>query len=96
MSDFRLVSLFQRCKCFPGFHTTSGSAGNYSLCVGKELTCVNELMNRMGQFDHVDYNGVQVKCRSNCEDQRNSLFVTSSTYPNRAVFIMRYITTFNF
>ena len=25
--------------------------------MGKELTCVNELMNRMGQFDHVDYKG---------------------------------------
>ena len=72
-------------------------------------------MNRMGQFDHVDYNGIQVrmrvvlfgdielgiqnqssilpltqvKCRSNCEDQINSLFVTTSNYPNRKTLVYR-------
>ena len=56
---------FQKCKCFPGFHTTSGKHGNYSICVGKEVICVNEHMNRMGQFDHVDFHGKQIKCRSN-------------------------------
>ena len=83
-------TIFQRCKCFPGFHTTSGSAGNYSLCVGQKLTCVNEFMNRMGQFDHVDFHGTQIKCRSNCEDQSNELFVTSSAYPNKCVFTERH------
>ena len=58
-------SFFQKCKCFPGFHTTSGKSGNYSICVGKEVICVNEHMNRMGQFDHVDFHGKQIKCRSN-------------------------------
>ena len=84
--------LFQECKCFPSFHTTNDpEVGNYSLCApGPELTCVNELMNRLGQIDHVDYQGKSVKCRSNCEDQINSLFVTSSAYPNRGVFTMRY------
>ena len=31
-----------------------------------------------------------MKCRSNCEDQVNSMFVTSSSYPNRRVFVERY------
>ncbi len=57
----------------------------YKVCIGPNLTCMNDLMNRMGQFDKVDYNGVQVKCRSSCEDQINSLFVTTSSYPNRRV-----------
>ena len=30
-----------------------------------------------------------VKCRSNCEDQINSLFVTTSSYPNRKTLIYR-------
>eukprot|EP00093_Oithona_nana_P007838 07838.XXX_67826_65125_1 [CDS] Oithona nana genome sequencing. len=82
--------ILEQCKCFPNFHSTNDpKAGNYSACVGPELTCVNELMNRLGQIDHVDYNGKSVKCRSNCEDQINSLFVTSSAYPNKVVFTMR-------
>ena len=74
--------------------------------------CVNELMNKMGQFDHVEYEvssnslfcyeqhvkhprasffyqGRLLKCRSNCEDQINSVFVTSSAYPNKRVFVRR-------
>ena len=39
------------------------AAEHYNICIGPNLTCMNNLMNRMGQFDHVDYNGVQVKCR---------------------------------
>ena len=31
----------------------------------------------------------QVKCRSNCEDQINSLFVTTSNYPNRKTLVYR-------
>ncbi len=42
---------------------------HYDVCIGPNLTCMNDMMNRMGQFDHVDYNGKQVKCRSSCEDQ---------------------------
>ncbi len=30
-----------------------------------------------------------LKCRSNCEDQVNSVFVTSSAYPNKRVFVKR-------
>ena len=60
---------------------------SYEICMGANLTCMNDLMNRMGktiftsllkwnvfenfvgEFDHVDYNGKQTKCRSACEDQ---------------------------
>ena len=62
---------------------------HYDICIGSNLTCMNDLMNRMGQFDHVEYKGKQVKCRSNCEDQVNSLFVTTSSYPNRKTLIYR-------
>jgi len=50
---------FQQCQCFPGFHTTAGTSQDeypYTICNGPKLSCVNELMNRMGQFDHVDFN----------------------------------------
>ena len=59
----------------------------FEICMGANLTCMNDLMNRMGkywprsgqvglhsvfvpgEFDHVDYQGKQTKCRSACEDQ---------------------------
>jgi hypothetical protein len=70
---------------FSGFHTMGGQDAmeQYKVCIGPNLTCMNDLMNRMGQFNHVEYKGEQVKCRSSCEDQINSLFVTTSSYPNR-------------
>ena len=68
-----------------GFHQMGGEHAmeQYKVCIGPNLTCMNDLLNRMGQFDHVDYKGGLVKCRSACEDQINSLFVTTSSYPNR-------------
>ena len=42
---------------------------------------------QMGHFDHVTFGGSKVKCRSNCEDQVNSVLVTSSAYPNKGVFV---------
>ena len=76
---------------FSGFHTLvdENDMEHYDICIGSNLTCMNDLMNRMGQFDHVEYKGKQVKCRSNCEDQVNSLFVTTSSYPNRKTLIYR-------
>ena len=44
----------------------------FEICMGANLTCMNDLMNRMGEFDHVDYQGKQTKCRSACEDQVGS------------------------
>ena len=76
--------------CVSGFHTLSGDDNtNFNVCIGPNLTCMNDMMNRMGQYDHVEYQGKQVKCRSNCEDQINSLFVTTSSYPNRKTLIYR-------
>jgi len=84
-------NILERCKCAPGFHTMGGDEAmeSYEICMGANLTCMNDLMNRMGEFDHVDYNGKQTKCRSACEDQVNSLFVTTSSYPNRKTLIYR-------
>ena len=54
-----------------GFHTMGGDEAmdKFEICMGANLTCMNDLMNRMGEFDHVDYKGKQTKCRSACEDQ---------------------------
>ena len=59
----------------PGFHTLAGDHGeeghhDLGVCLGPNLTCMNDMMNRMGQFDHVEYKGQQglsqVKCWGLC------------------------------
>ena len=47
-------------------------------------------------FSFFTFKGQQMKCRSNCEDQTNSMFVTSSAYPNRRVFVERFFLFFPF
>jgi len=84
-------NILEQCKCAPGFHMMGGDEAmeTYEICMGANLTCMNDLMNRMGEFDHVDYKGKKTKCRSACEDQVNSLFVTTSSYPNRKTLTYR-------
>ena len=64
-------NILEKCKCAPGFHMMGGDEAmeKYEICMGANLTCMNDLMNRMGEFDHVDYKGKKTKCRSACEDQ---------------------------
>ena len=79
-------NILHMCACAPGFHTMGGDEAmeKYEVCSGEKLTCMNKLLNRMGnkscilyytasldpgEFDHVDQNGEQRKCRSACEDQ---------------------------
>lgn len=50
-------NIIERCRCFPGFHTSGRNLSDLGVCAGaRNLTCVNQVMNRMGQFDHVDHN----------------------------------------
>ena len=55
----------QSFDCLAGFHTMGGEHAmeHYDVCIGPNLTCMNDLLNRMGQFDHVEYKGGLVKCR---------------------------------
>lgn len=59
-----MVCFFDQSDIFliSGFHTMGGEGAmsTYKVCIGPNLTCMNDLLNRMGQFDHVDYNGEQV------------------------------------
>ena len=45
-------NILERCKCAPGFHTMGGDEAmdKYEICMGANLTCMNDLMNRMGEY----------------------------------------------
>ena len=60
----------------------------FDICQGKSLNCMNNILNRMGEFDevHVDGGLRRQRCRAACEDQINSMFITTSNYPNRETF----------
>ena len=87
-------NILENCKCYPGYN--QGLIDDYDLdlkpCVGEGLTCMNQILIRVGLFDHVNVNGNMMKCRSSCEDQSNSMYVTTSAYPNEKTF--RYTTSF--
>ena len=49
---------------------------------------MNDKLNRIGEYDEV-YDIIENKtkvCLTNCEDQINDLFVTTSNYPNKKTF----------
>ena len=44
-------------KCAPGFHMMGGDEAmeKYEICMGANLTCMNDMMNRMGRWRlHLD------------------------------------------
>ena len=43
-------NILETCKCFPGFHTMGGEEAmeKFDICMGENLTCMNELLNKMG------------------------------------------------
>ena len=90
-----LENILEKCRCYPGFnyHLVQGKEVERDLkvqpCTGSNLTCMNDILHHIDQYDHVDVNGKKMKCRSSCEDQVNNLFVTASHYPNANTFRYR-------
>lgn len=51
-------NILKTCECAPGFHTMGGveAMEKFEVCSGEKLTCMNELLNRMGKSDFVSLN----------------------------------------
>ena len=81
-------NILEKCKCYPGYNKGLVEDHNLDLkpCVGEGLACMNNISIRVGRFDHVNVNGEMMKCRSSCDDQSNSMYVTTSAYPNEKTF----------
>ena len=71
-------NILEKCKCYPGYNQGLVEDHNLGLkpCVGASLSCMNNILNRIGRFDHVNVNGEMMKCRSSCEDQVNAMYET--------------------
>ena len=84
-------NILEKCKCYPGYNQGLVEDHNLGLkpCVGASLTCMNNILIRIGRFDHVNVKGEMMKCRSSCDDQVNSMYVTTSAFPNDKTFRYR-------
>ena len=84
-------NILEKCKCYPGYNQGLVESHNLGLkpCVGKSLTCMSEILTRIGRFDHVNVDGAMMKCRSSCVDQSNAMYVTTSAFPNEKTFRYR-------
>ena len=91
MFESSFENILEKCKCYPGYNQGLVDDHNLGLkpCVGASLSCMNNILIRIGRFDHVDVNGKMMKCRSSCEDQSNAMYVTTSAFPNEKTFIYR-------
>ena len=81
-------NILERCKCYPGY--SQGLVYKHNLdikpCSGTNLNCMNDILLRIGKYDQVNDNGKMMKCRSSCQDQSNTIAVTTSSFPNEKTF----------
>ena len=51
MYMFKKTHISDTYRCAPGFHMMGGDEAmeTYEICMGANLTCMNDLMNRMGE-----------------------------------------------
>ena len=99
MDNCLFIAAFEQildtCKCYPGFNQNlmTGKSSDFEVninpCIGESLTCMNDILYRVGSNQYVDANGRKMKCRSSCEDQVNKLFVSTASYPNANTFRYR-------
>ena len=64
--------ILEECQCTPYFHW----GGDFDFCRGKSLKCMNHVLGKIGQYNHVDGK----PCLASCEDQKNSVSITTSRY----------------
>ena len=85
--------IFEKCKCYPRkfIYMTNHSQDTMGLqnCYGHGLECMNDEIKLLGIFNYVKWNGIKKKCRPNCDEQTNSMVITSSLYPNGRAFVYR-------
>ncbi|CAB4068103.1 ASICN [Lepeophtheirus salmonis] len=78
--------ILEECNCTPSFHQLANKEVP-QICSGPGLTCMNRNLRYIGKLNKVGKN--QDECLSACDDQINSVSVTSSDFPNRETFSKR-------
>jgi len=78
--------ILEQCNCTPSFHAL-GYKEKPRICSGPGLTCMNRIIMGIGNYNRVGPN--KDECLAACEDQTNSVSVTSSSFPNSETFVRR-------
>ena len=66
--------ILKECRCTPYFHWGGPENDIDEFCRGKTLKCMNNILDRIGQFNTVEGK----PCLAACEDQKNSVSITTS------------------
>ena len=79
-----LQEIESQCQCIPAYFA---DVSELPLCQGQQVSCMNDLKERIGEFRAIMDNGTQKTCLSNCQDQRFSVSLTQASYPNSHSFV---------
>ena len=79
-----LQKIESECQCIPTYFT---DVSEFPSCQGQQVSCMNDLKERIGEFRAIMDNGTQKLCLSNCKDQTFSVSLTQASYPNSHSFV---------
>ena len=80
-----LQRIEKQCECVPRYF--ADEAPEIEVCQGLGISCMNDLLDVMGDNRTVYDNGMEMVCLANCIDQKYDVKVTAATYPNKQAFI---------
>ena len=89
-----LQKIIPECGCLPSF--TENNYHNLEICTGEKLYCALEQLKFMGSYKDPDMTMVQTadnktqKCLQRCDFQTETIMTTTSSFPNREMFVYRH------
>ena len=79
-----LQKIESECQCIPTYFT---DVSEFPSCQGQQVSCMNDLKERIGEFRAIMDSNTEKLCLSNCQDQTFSVSLTQASYPNSHSFV---------
>ena len=89
MLEAALQTITDECKCAPHFHPLGFDLKAHPTCQGYGITCVNRILDKLGDIDCIDDREEKKRCMAPCSDQVNTFQLSSLQFPNKNTFRMR-------
>lgn len=92
MLEAALQEIEVECECAPSFHPLGFDLAKHPTCQGFGITCVNGILDRLGNIDTLQDRGETKKCLAPCKDQMNPFQLSFLKFPNKHTFTLRWVT----
>ena len=79
-----LQEIERQCQCIPAYFSDVSA---FPSCQGQQVSCMNDLKERIGEFRAIMDSNTEKLCLSNCQDQTFSVSLTQASYPNSHSFV---------